>query len=300
MKDKKYQNILCFGEILWDMLPSGAQPGGAPLNVAIHLIRQGQRPALISKIGNDTPGWNLIEFITSAGLERDLIQVDEGLPTSKVNVFLNEHKNASYEICEPVAWDNIHLNNDNLDTALKADLIIFGSLASRNKTTRKTLFQLLNSTNATKLLDVNLRSPYDKPEAINELLAKADFIKLNDDELKIIAGWHKKNGDEETLTQWVSHFFQCSAVCVTRGEKGAILYIEKQLYKHPGFKINATDTVGAGDSFLASLIAQLAKNKHPQEALEYACATGAFVASQKGAVPLYTENEIKMLISQKG
>lgn len=297
MSNNNYQNILCFGEVLWDMLPSGPKPGGAPLNVAIHLIRQGQTPKLVSKIGNDTLGWNLVDFLTKEGLERNFIQVDEALPTSQVNIHLDERRNATYEICEPVAWDNIQPNSENMEIAVKADLIIFGSLASRNKTTRETLFQLLERTQATRLLDVNLRPPYDNPEVINEMLKKADFIKLNNDELVIIAGWHKQDGEEKELINWISEFFQCPTVCVTRGENGAALLINNHIYEHPGFKVEAVDTVGAGDSFLASLIAHLAQNYNPQESLEYACATGAFVASQKGAVPAYSEKEIKMIIN---
>jgi len=298
MEKNKYHHILCFGEVLWDMLPTGPKPGGAPLNVAIHLIRQGHTPALISKIGNDSLGLDLVRFITEAGLDRNLIQKDESLPTSQVIIHLDEKKNATYEICEPVAWDNIQLTPENQQAAKKADLVIFGSLASRNNTTRETLFQLLENTKATRLLDVNLRPPYDKPDAINEMLQKADFIKLNNDELTIIAGWHQKTGSETELIRWISDFFQCPTVCVTRGENGAALFIDNAIYEHPGFKVEAADTVGAGDSFLASLVANLARNQSPQEALEYACATGAFVASQKGAVPVYSEKEIKKIISR--
>jgi len=188
MSNNNYSNILCFGEVLWDMLPTGAKPGGAPLNVAIHLIRQGLTPKLVSKIGNDKLGLDLVRFLSETGLERNLIQIDESLPTSQVIIHLDEKKNATYEICEPVAWDNIYPNNENLEAAKKADLVIFGSLASRNNTTRETLFQLLDQTQATCLLDVNLRPPYDKSEVINEMLEKANFIKLNNDELVIIAG----------------------------------------------------------------------------------------------------------------
>ena len=298
MSNRNYSKILCFGEVLWDMLPTGAKPGGALLNVAIHLIRQGQSPKLISKIGNDKLGDRLVVFFTEAGLDQQLIQVDKKLPTSQVNIHLDEKRNATYEICEPVAWDNIQPDNENREAAVKADLLIFGSLASRNPTSRKTLFQLLEKTSATRLLDVNLRPPYDKPDVINEMLRKADFMKLNNDELIIIANWHNQNGEETELMRWISVYFNCPTVCVTRGENGAALLIDGKIYEHPGFKVEAADTVGAGDSFLASLIAHLAQNYSPQESLEYACATGAFVASQKGAVPVYSEKEIKTIINR--
>lgn len=297
MKKEKYKNILCFGEVLWDMLPSGAKPGGAPLNVSIHLKRQNLHPTLISKIGNDKIGEDLIEFLQQSGINTDAIQKDDNLPTSQVLVHLDENKNASYEICEPVAWDNILINSQLKDAAKKAELIIYGSLASRNKTTRETLIQILNLSTAVRLVDINLRSPYDNREWIEELLQLSDIAKLNDDELIKIAGWNNKTGNIKELIQWFSNFYNCPTVCVTCGKKGAILHINSKMVEHPGFKIIAADTVGAGDSFLASLIGSLSKNIIAEKALETANATGAFVASQNGAVPNYSINDIENIIN---
>ena len=299
MGKEKYKNIVCFGEVLWDMLPTGAKPGGAPLNAAIHLEKQGVKPMLISKIGTDNNGKKLIDFLEKAELNTSTIQKDSELPTSEVLVHLDKNKNATYEICEPVAWDNITINPEIENTAKTADLIIYGSLASRNKTTRDTLFYILENSDATRLVDINLRAPYDNREWIEELLFISDFAKLNDDELIKIAGWNNKSGNENELINWFSNHFKCPTVCVTRGENGAILFINNTFYSHPGFKVNAVDTVGAGDSFLASLVATLSKNIHPQKALERACATGAFVASQAGAVPNYSEKIIDTIIGNK-
>lgn len=277
------------------MLPSGAKPGGAPLNVAIHLNKQLIHPVLVSKVGTDTEGEELLEFLSRAGLSASFIQTDISLPTSKVLVTLDERKNATYQICEPVAWDNIQFTSDLEEVAADADLIIFGSLASRSNITRTTLFQLLESSSARRLLDVNLRPPFDNPAFIEILLQKSDFIKLNDDELKIIAGWNSQKGNENELVRWMAKNYNCETICVTRGASGALLFNENKIYEHPGFTVNAIDTVGAGDSFLASLVAQLSKNGAPQEALEYACATGALVASRSGAVPDYSQQEIEMI-----
>ena len=296
MRKEKYKNIICFGEVLWDVLPSGAKPGGAPLNVAIHLKKQGINPTLISKIGSDKNGDNLIEFLEDSELKTDTIQKDTKLPTSEVLVHLDENKNATYEICEPVAWDNILINPEIINIAKTADLIIYGSLASRNKTTRNTLLRILEEHSAIRLVDINLRTPYDNREWIEELLNISDFAKLNDDELIKIAGWNNKSGNEEELIRWFSDHFFCLTVCVTRGANGAVLFINNNFYSHSGFKVNAVDTVGAGDSFLASLVVNLFKNIHPEKALEKACATGAFVASQSGAVPDYSGKEIEKII----
>ncbi len=156
MCKNKNQNIICFGEVLWDMLPTGSKPGGAPLNVAIHLKKQGQEPLLVSKVGNDADGEKLLQFLTESEINTRFIQKDDRLPTSKVVVHLDENKNASYEICEPVAWDNILFQPEIEKMTQKADLLIFGSLASRNETTLNTLLQIFEKTEAGRSLTKQL------------------------------------------------------------------------------------------------------------------------------------------------
>lgn len=293
MKKLNAKTIVCFGEVLWDMLPSGAKPGGAPMNVAIHLKRQELNPFIVSRIGNDVNGKKLREFLQETGMKQEFLQKDETLPTSQVLVHLDSDKNATYEICEPVAWDNIQFTNELEKLALKTDLIVFGTLAMRNETTRKTLLEFLNHSPAKRFLDVNLRPPFDKKEVVEKMLFLADFAKLNNDELATIAGWNSRQGNEEDLARWFSEYFSCSIVCVTKGANGAAILKDEKWHEHPGFKVQAVDTVGAGDSFLAGLIAQLSIGSSPEKALEYACATGAFVASKPGAVPEYSAEDIK-------
>ena len=291
------ESVICFGEVLWDMLPTGQKPGGAPMNVAIHLKQQGQNPILISKIGNDKDGTKLLQFLRNSGINTDLVKTDPTLPTSRVLVHLDEHKNATYEICEPVAWDNIQINDLNHRILDQAGIIIFGSLASRNQTTRNTLIQILDQTKATKLCDINLRSPFNEKALIEILLEKSDFVKLNDEELKIIASWYNFTGNEIELIPWMSERYDCPSVCITRGKNGAILYYQNQFFEHPGFSVKAVNTVGAGDAFLASLVSGLIQNITPGKALERACATGALVATRLGAVPIYTLSEIESIIN---
>jgi fructokinase len=181
--------------------------------------------------------------------------------------------------------------------ASKTELVVFGTLAMRNETTRKTLLKFLEHSPAKRFLDVNLRPPFDKKEVVEKMLFLSDFAKLNNDELATIAGWNGKTGSEKDLVHWFSEYYNCETVCVTRGANGAALFIQDILYEHPGFKVQAEDTVGAGDSFLAGLITQLSSGNSPEKALEYACATGAFVASQPGAVPIYSKKDIEIFFS---
>jgi len=290
------ESIVCFGEVLWDMLPSGAKTGGAPMNVAIHLKRQGMNPVVVSRVGDDDEGKKLRQFLRDSGLVTDFLQTDDSLPTSKVLVHLDSEKNATYEICAPVAWDNIEYTDALQKLAEKTDSIVFGTLAMRNETTRRTLLKFFEHSPAKRFLDVNLRPPFDKKEVVEEMLLLSDFVKLNNDELATIAGWKGKAGKEKELVYWLSEHYKCPTVCVTRGSNGAALFIRNEFFEHPGFKVVAVDTVGAGDSFLAGLIAKLSSGSSPEKALEFACATGAFVAAQHGAVPEYSARDIEAVI----
>lgn len=298
MQKVRFGEIICFGEVLWDMFPHGPQPGGAPLNVAIHLKKQEKEPLLISSVGNDQDGRDLLKYLSGQGLNTTYIQTSDHLPTGKVLVSLNESGNATYEICEPVAWDEIKLNPDIEQTAGNADLIIFGTLASRNPVTRNTLLELLDNSDALRLCDINLRPPYTERALVEHFIHLSDMVKMNREELETIASWHGKNGKLNGLINWFSEYYNCPEVCITRGAQGAVLLKEDQIFEHPGYPVITADTVGAGDSFLAALVAGLSEFTHPQRALEFACATGAFVASQKGAVPEYRKTDILEIIAK--
>lgn len=295
----KNNEILCFGEVLWDRLPSGAKPGGAPMNVALHLNAIGLDATIASSVGNDEPGKELKTFLEDSGMSTSFIQIDDNLPTSEVLVHLDENNNASYEICEPVAWDCIRLTDSLMKKAKQAGLLIYGSLASRDPLTRETLLSLLDY-DGVKLIDVNFRKPYDSQEVVEQLLEKSDIVKLNDDELDVFAKWHNLSiASEHSLVEWFVTHYNIEMLCVTKGEKGALLYCNGKFYEHPGFKVNAVDTVGAGDAFLAGLIASLLNKKEPVDALAFACATGAFVASKAGATPKYDMTEIDTILINK-
>ena len=293
----KNKEILCIGEVLWDRLPSGAKPGGAPMNVALHLNAIGMDVAIASSIGNDEAGKELKAFLNESGVNTQFIQEEEYLPTSEVLVHLDENNNATYEICEPVAWDSIKLTDNLMEKARNAGLLIYGTLASRNPITRKTIMSLLTY-DGLRLMDVNFRKPYDKQEIAEALLKNTDIVKMNDDELVVFANWYNKHKyDEKSLIKWFAAQYNIKMVCITKGEDGAILYCDGEFYEHSGFKVNAVDTVGAGDAFLAGLISSLINGKTPDEALAFACATGAFVATKTGATPNYDMEEINSILS---
>jgi fructokinase len=279
--------IICYGEILWDNLPAGPKPGGAPMNVAYHLHRHGLQVEMVSRVGTDIKGNGLMVYLNSLELSDQFIQQDPVQPTSEVLVHLKGGGKVEYEICEPVAWDFISLNAELRKLVAESGIIVFGSLASRNVSTRNTLLSLLHS-DIYKVLDINLRPPFDRQELILPLMEHADMLKLNDHELHTVAGWlGMEETDEASMMKTLASMYHFEILCMTRGENGAVLYADNQLIEHPGYRIEAFDPVGAGDAFLAGFIAARSNGGDYSACLDYACKLGAFIASSEGANPDY-------------
>jgi fructokinase len=294
------KKILCVGEILWDLLPEGAKAGGAPMNVAIHLRKFGLDIRFAGRIGDDPHGNDLKKYLEQQGLDTELLQVDDKFSTSTVAVHLESDGNiVRFEIVDNVAWDRIVLTEELRNAANKADVIIYGTLASRHSITRNTILDLVKSNNSLKLLDVNLRAPFYNKEVVEELLESASIVKLNNDEIKIISGWHGKNYEEKQMAQWLSEKYRCEIICVTRGDAGALIYRNGNFFEHPGFKVDVKDTVGSGDAFLAGFIAKYLSGESLDKSLEFACATGALIATMSGATPAYSQDEIQKIIESQ-
>ncbi|MDB5111863.1 MAG: hypothetical protein JWR67_2977 [Mucilaginibacter sp.] len=287
------KSILSFGEVLWDAFGDEKVAGGAPMNVALHLAKQGASVAFASRVGADASGFELIEYLTKNNLYSELIQQDEELPTCEVTVQLDENQQATYIIPEPVSWDNIQTDTILTSAAQKASAILFGSLACREENTRNTLLNLLNETIALKVFDVNLRAPHYTVSTIENLAARANIIKMNEEEAGLLI--HGSNGGlKEKMTKFRKKY-QVQTICVTRGENGAIVWHDDEFYEHPGYKTEVVDTVGAGDSFLATFMNGLLNKQPMQQVLEKACAVGAYVTGKRGANPEYDER-IKNLL----
>ena len=292
------KEIVCYGEMLWDMLPTGKMPGGAPMNVAIHLKNFGNNVNLISKVGNDDLGIELLDFVNSCGVSTQYIQKSETHLTGVVKVNLDNKNSATYKIVEPVAWDYIELTEKIKSLASMADCLIFGSLAARSAVTFNTLKELL-SISKYRVFDINLRKPFFEKRNIRYLLEQTDFLKLNEDELEIASGWFDKTGTQQNKIEGISKLFKIKTICVTLGERGAVLYHDEQFFLSEGFPVEVKDTIGSGDSFLASFISNFLKNKPFEDVLIQACATGAMVAQQDGATPKLQELDILDFINKR-
>jgi len=283
MKNK----VICFGEVLWDMLPSGKVAGGAPMNVAFRLKELQHDVQLFTAIGEDELGLELLEILKGMGLSKN-VHTSEHLPTGTVAVELSEAGNASYTIVEGVAWDEIPVNA----FPSQPFQLIFGSLALRSDVNQTTILTLIDQ--ATEVVfDINLRAPFYHWDLINRFMKKADLVKMNEDELEWICEQlhiHEKNFTArlKLLDQLYPH----KTWCVTKGDKGAE-YMDNGLhFEQTGFPTKVIDTIGAGDAFLAGLLHQRHQQSTPEHCLKFACKIGSIVAGQQGASQVLSLEEI--------
>ncbi len=285
---------MCFGEVLWDNLPTGRQLGGAPLNVAYHLNKLGVETMMLTRVGQDQAGDDLVQLCASLGIPTKLFQRDSQYPTSTVEVHIDENRDVTYEIVFPVAWDYIAFGMQELDAVKQADFFVFGSLSTRNQASYETWKMLLPFVKF-KVLDVNLRVPFYTKERVLELLSHVDLVKMNQEELGMVAAWL---GLSETWTDRMkvdAIMERCciDEVIITYGAKGAVYHVQSAgfSYHFPALQVEVKDTIGSGDSFLAAFLAQRCRRDKvtsAEEMLSFAATLSGFITQSDGACPAYS------------
>ena len=284
------------GELLWDMLPSGKKWGGAPGNFARHCANLGCESTVISAVGNDELGQGLIDDAIESDLECIVPVVDK--PTGIVNVTLNDAGVPQYDIVKDVAWDFIPLTEEMSDLAGKLDVLCFGTLAQRSATSRNTIKSLIEqvSPDCLKICDINLRQHYYSDDLIQECVDLADMLKINDDELPIVAEAVGCSGDDQIeLAQRVLEKYSLKWLVLTCGPKGSIVVSKDEIAQCGTQDIEVVDTVGAGDSFTAAITVCLLRGKPIDVANRLASEVADYVCSCAGAVPKLPEDLVQRL-----
>lgn len=289
-------DVVCFGEILFDLLESGPRPGGAPMNVCFHLNQMGLKSTLISRLSDDARGHQLLAFLDSHHIPSNYIQQDKIHPTGTVQVNLDRDGIAHYNIVAPVAWDFISMNEALLDLVRNAPIFIYGSLAARHQVSRDTLMQCLDKT-IYRVMDINLRAPHYEMDILTSLIKKANLLKLNEEELDILVSNFGTLLSIEDKIRELSERYLLDNIIVTLGDQGAVYFEGDQFYRQNAFSVDIIDTVGSGDGFLAAFLYAKYMGRLPQDCLRVACAYGALVASHSGATPTITQQSILSMIS---
>jgi fructokinase len=293
-QDTQPQLVVGLGELLWDLLPSGAQLGGTVSNFAVMAGRLGSHAVCASRVGDDDLGRQAHNRLSRLPVDTSFLQTDPQHPTSTVSVQLKDGQ-PRYTIEEPVAWDYLELSTEWLALAARADSVCFGTLAQRNPVARQTIegFLAATSSGCVRVFDVNLRAPFYSASVLERSLRLTTLLKMNDGEMPVIlpllgVGGVAVGTTEEGLVagaRSLLEHFPVQLVCVTMGSSGSLLVTREQVDRHPGIPIQVVDTVGAGDAFTAALTHYYLQNAPLSIINDAGNRWGSWVASQPGAMP---------------
>lgn len=293
-------NILVFGEILYDIYDDVAVIGGAPFNYSVQLSRlisKNDNLKFITALGKDDFSKDAFKFIENENIDASLMQVLDNYETGKATVFMNENRIPDYIIHENVAWDNIEFNSD-IEKALKEkyDLFYFNILSCRSEKSYNTLKNIFKNIDSKyKVCDVTFRKNYYTKEKIKEALEFINILKINDDELAIIKSLFYPNlqNDNEILLKNLNKDFNIDYIFLTLGKSGASSFYNNQYIFKPSNKIKVVDTVGAGDSFCAALSYAILKKLDIKKVLDFASAVSEEMIQVKGGTAKYNIKAIK-------
>lgn len=287
---------LSFGEVLWDVFEDAEHLGGAPFNLAAHLAKLGCESAMITSVGDDERGRKTLDEIHRLGVDDSFIRIDPVHPTGTAEVALADEGLPSYTIRENVAWDFIEADEGALEKLrrMRFDVFCFGTLAQRAPVSRDVLHRLLELRCARHTFcDINLRGNFYSEEIVSKSLDYSTIVKLNDEEVRTLSQLlYDCDLSDMEFSSFLLTDFYVEIVCVTRGADGCSLYHAGGWENIPGEHVEVADTVGAGDAFSAAFLKKFCEGATPCESAVFANHIGAFVASERGAIPEYTD-EIK-------
>jgi len=283
--------LLGVGELLWDLLPGNPQMGGAPANFACHAAALGADAAVISRVGNDALGMDLVTRLIALGVSTGLVQTDREVPTGSVDVEVQDCGQPRFTIHEGVAWDRLTTSDAAMSAAAMADAVCFGTLAQRAEPSRSTIRALLGAVrpDAFRILDVNLRQHFYSREILESSLALANVLKVNDAELPILGMLVGTSDSPRAIIERLADSFGLKVIAYTRGEHGSLLWADGRWSDHPGIPTQVVDTVGAGDAFTAAMTLGLLVGWDLDTVNQNANAVASEVASHPGATSPISE-----------
>lgn len=284
-KDNGYI-MVGIGELLWDMLPQGRQLGGAPANFACHATRLGSHGVLVSAVGNDANGVELLDVLRQKGV--DCRVATSNYPTGTVEITMDAGGVPSYTIHEDVAWDHIQLRESDMALAEQADVLCYGSLAHRSRDSADSIRRYISSTSSQciRLFDINLRQNYYSSSLVDTLMERSTAVKLNDEELVVVADFLGLSGCETRLLDQILERYMLDLIILTKGEFGSRLFSRDHGDSvRQGKAVEVVDTVGAGDAFGAAVATGLCHGMALETIHLFASNVAAYVCSRAGATP---------------
>jgi fructokinase len=279
--------LVSVGEILWDLLPDGRQLGGAPANVAWHAACLGLRASIVSAVGDDADGHEILDRLDRMGIDRSHVAVDPQHRTGTAAVALDAEGRSTFAIAEQAAWDHVELHAGLMHLAVEADAVCVGTLAQRGETSRRCVQAFLGATRAgcLRVFDVNLRQDHWHQAVLARTIALSDIVKVNDEEWPVVARLLEVPAEVRAGSLALRRRHGLRLVAITRGAAGSLLCHADGIDDHPGIPCRVVDTVGAGDAFTAALAAGWLHGLPIERIHDLAARCASYVCSRAGATP---------------
>lgn len=290
--------IVGIGEFIWDIFPEGKEPGGAVANVVQHAHTMGENAVLVSRVGDDALGKEFFKIWNERGLDASHVTIDDTHPTGTVTITRHASGDASYKPISEIASDYIPFTKELGDLASSADAVCFGTFGQHHETARRTIQSFIRATHfkCLRLYDINIRPTRSSLKVILTSLELATVLKLNTEELSVLAAMLTLQGDEKAQLHTLMTRFKLTCVALTRGVKGSVLLShDGTFHDHAGIPVTVVDTVGAGDAFTAALAVGLLRDMPMDLLNEFANRVGSYVCSQTGATPPLPSEILSML-----
>lgn len=280
---------LLYGMILFDLIEGKYYIGGPEINIALHMAFRGEKPTLVSCVGDDELGRVALKMLEDHGISTEFVKIDPEHETGKVIVTLDSKGNPTFNLLKQVAYDYISLTETQYEKLTKNtfDFLYFGSNTQREEVGKNTARELIRRASYKHAFcDINLRKGVYTSELIEYCLSHSDILKLNNHEIIEIANLYQLGtSDEQVIIDWLFKNYRIEFILLTRGEDGATVFTHTGRQDFAGIKVDVKDTVGAGDGFSAGFMMEYAKSGNLMLAAQRGNELGAFVASKTGAVP---------------
>lgn len=280
--------VIGIGEVLWDLLPSGPQLGGAPANFACHARQMGAEAQVIARVGNDALGRRILQHFAETGIDGSAVQVDDRLPTGTATVLLDGNGVPQFTIKDDSAWDALRFSDEAVEAVQTTNAVCFGTLAQRSHSAASAIQRLVAATpfSSLRVYDINLRQRFYTKELVEQSLEISNVVKLNDHELAILSPMFDLQGNALERIEQLARRFSLYAVALTRGENGSLLHQGGNWSDLPAGRLTIVDTVGAGDAFTAAFVLGLLHGFSLEDIHRVAVDVAGYVCSRPGATPV--------------
>jgi fructokinase len=286
--------ICAIGEALWDVYDDAKFLGGSPVNVAFHLQQAGESAGLVSRVGADSWGDDLIGHLTALGIDARAVQRDDSRSTGQVRIEVDSQGQPTFQCSREAAFDYLSFHDEMVQIAQSADAVYFDTLGQRHELARSTIRKFIAKCgHAVKFYDLNLTGWNESiAETVEFGLSMSDIVKLNQQELVRLHRHYASHVDDLALLRFLFSQYDIKLIALTRGAEGCLLVTRRQVLQHRGYAVPLVDATGCGDAFSAMLLHRYLHYTALDDTADDACRLAAFVATRKGATPAWQWDDL--------